>query len=735
MPTFKSDFNLAGTAFVSRRVPASRHADRVPASVRGAALSCLLGLALIPPRLPAAETPPASPGTSGEQVDRYALEHYLTDIAQEYWRARQAQLATLKTPADVTARAKYIQTEFIQAIGGFPESRTPLNARITGTVERDGYRIEKLVYESLPGFFVTANVYVPTSRPGPFPAILGTCGHAAVGKAFPAYQTAFIALARQGHLVLAYDPPGQGERIEYRETKSRSGSPRSLGHIAPGLQCLLTGGTLARYFLWDGMRAVDYLLTRGDVDPRRLGATGNSGGGTQSAFLGVVEPRLAAIAPSCYWTSWDKLWRLPDSGPQDSEQVLPNFIRNGLGFSDLLIAFSPKPALMLTATRDFFPVAGARDTYAEARTAFALLGAADKVGYFEYDDGHGWSQPRREATCAWFDRWFFGASGPVTEPAGIRPEEPATLHCTTTGNVVTALQSKTVQKVNLDLAETMHARRTLARESDPARARAIVAARVGINLVRSMPAVTPVERGVRAGHPYERIALVPEPGIRLEVELFHPSAAGRRPAVIFAREGGEAIRGVPEAAWVRWLEAGHLVVSVRVRGALVQPAKPEPYWSESYRTAMRAILLGKTMLGMRTQDILAIHDHVRSRPEVDATRVTVVSEGNLGAVALCAAALEPGIRQVVAEKTLLSYLEIVRAREYPETLVDLIVPGALSDFDLPDLAALAGPGRVTLVGPVSAAGTPLAIAVASAAYGKNARVVERMPAVVSDPAR
>jgi cephalosporin-C deacetylase-like acetyl esterase len=679
--------------------------------------------------------PPAAPA-EGTRVDRYALEQYLTDIAERYWRSRQAELAALRTPADVAARADRIREDFLAAIGGLPTTDAPLNARITGVLERDGYRVEKLVYESLPGFFVTANVYVPTDRPGPFPAILGACGHAKVGKASPPYQTAFIGLVRRGYLVLAYDPPVQGERLEYRDDRGDPDRPRPLGHIVPGLQCLLTGGTVTRYFLWDGMRAIDYLLTRGDVDPRRLGAAGNSGGGTQSAFLGVVEPRLAAIAPSCYWTSWEDLWRLPESGPQDSEQVLPNFIRNRLGFADLLIAFAPKPALMLTATQDYFPVAGARNTFAEARPVYALLSAADRVAYFEHDDKHGWSRPRREATYAWFDRWFAEAGGPVTEPEDIKPEEPEALHCTTTGDVVTALGSKTVQQVNLALAEQVHAGRTLARESDAARARGLVAARVGTNLDRSVPPATLLERGSATGRPYERLALEPEPGIRLEVEVFPPPAtAGRRPAVIFARQDGEAVRGVPEAAWEPWLDADHVVVAVRVRGAPVQPAKPQPFYTENYRTAMRAILLGKTMLGMRVQDLLTVYDHVQGRPDVDATRVTVVGAGCMGVVALCAVALEPKIRHAVAEQSLSSYLQILRARDYPETLVDLVVPGALEDFDLPDLAALAGPGRVTLVGPVSATGIALEPAEAAAAYGGHARVVASLADVVADLVR
>lgn len=693
---------------LSRPRPPSRR-------TRGAAPTLLIGLALGAMRLSAADT------TQAARVDRYALEHYLTDIAEEQWRARRGQLADLKSPADVAARASRIREEFIKAIGGFPETRTPLNARITGTLERDGYRVEKLIYESLPGFFVTANVYVPTATRGPFPAILGAAGHAAVGKALPAYQSAFIALAKRGNIVLAYDPPVQGERMEF--LKSPTGKPRAMGHIMPGLQCLLTGGTVARYFLWDGVRAIDYLLTRSDVDPRRLGAAGNSGGGTQSAFLGVVEPRLAAVAPSCYWTSWEKLWRLPASGPQDSEQVIPNFIRNGLGFSDLIVAFAPKPILMLTATRDFFPVEGARDTLAEARPAYAILGAVDRLGYFEYDDAHGWSQPRREATSQWFDRWFFGRSELVREPADIRPEDAATLHCTTTGDVVTALQSRTVREVNQELAERLISQRTIKQAATPARAREIVARRLQLDLRRPPSTAFVIHRGTLAGFRHEKIEVIPEPGIRLQLDLFHPVRPSEsRPAVLLLREAPGADAQLPDQEVMKWVESGHLVAVATLRGTLVMPEKPDGYWQERYRTAMRAILIGKTMPGMRVLDLLALHEYVSSRPEAN-RRVVVVGRRNLGVIALYAAALEPGISRVILDRSLLSYMEIIRARQYPETLSDLIVPGALLDFDLPDLAALAGAGRVVLVNPLTAADATLSADAVQHAFPNSARVV------------
>ncbi len=267
---------------------------------------------------------------------RGMTDEYLTAIASKLWSRRAAEVAQIRTPDEVRRRQAYVREKIVAALGGWPE-KTRLNARITGALERDGYRIEKLVYESLPGFHVTANVYTPSRGRPPFPAVVGVAGHSATGKAFPVYQRAWIGLVKRGILVIAIDPPGQGERYEYWDSelgRSMAGGPTA-EHSMAGIQCLLTGTNFARYETWDGIRAVDYLLTRGDVDPKRIGVAGNSGGGTQSAYLAAVEPRLAAAAPSCYITSWEKLWTKP--GPQDAEQNFAGFLSDGLDFADFLI--------------------------------------------------------------------------------------------------------------------------------------------------------------------------------------------------------------------------------------------------------------------------------------------------------------------------------------------------------------------------------------------------------------
>src|SRR4051794_15474908 len=328
------------------------------------------------------------------------LDRYLTAIAKQQWEARAAKIAAIRTPAEVEARQQYIRKQLGEEIGRFPE-KTPLNPRITGTLDRGDYKVEKLIFESQPRHFVTANVFVPANTRPPYPAVLGTAGHSADGKAYELYQRVWASLARRGFLVLAYDPPGQGERLEYLDAagKSRLGAGGTAEHSMEGVQCLLTGTTVARYFIWDGIRAFDYLLTRPDVDPKRIAVTGNSGGGTQSSYMAAFEPRLAAAAPSCYLTSWEKLWSGP--GPQDAEQVFPNFLRDGLDFPDFLIAFAPKPVQMATAIRDFFPIDGARATFAEAHRIFEVAGAPGHMGYFEFDDPHGWALPRRAAPYPW----------------------------------------------------------------------------------------------------------------------------------------------------------------------------------------------------------------------------------------------------------------------------------------------------------------------------------------------
>lgn len=618
------------------------------------------------------------------------LDAYLTAHAERHWLERKAKIRALHSADDVERRRGYIRDTITASLGGFPSTRTPLNARITGTVERDGYRIEKLIFESLPGFPVTANLYVPGVGTGPFPAVLGTAGHSDNGKAADLYQRGWIGMARRGMIVLAYDPPGQGERSLYWDAgagKSRVGIG-TREHSMAGLQCLLTGTNIARYEIWDGMRAIDYLLTRPDVDPRRLAVAGNSGGGTQSAYLAALEPRLAAAAPSCYLTSWESMWF--KLGPQDAEQNFYGFLSSGLDFGDFLIAFGAKPVKMMTAIRDFFPIEGARATFRETSEVFALMGARDRLDLFEYDDTHGWSKPRREATYRWFERWLNRREDEGLE-AESKVETDATLQVTRSGQVSTDnTASETVQSLNAKLAREMHARRK-AIGAKPDALRAMVAARLVLPAAPAKASsAAPMGEVGRDGYRIERILLSTEPGISVPGLLFIPARPTRPGAATLLLDArGKAADAEAGGKLEKRVLAGETIFAIDVRGwgeSAPKQAKRSGYGAW-YQTFMRAYLLGRSVMGMQSTDVLAAANYLRTRyPEVSV-------EGRQpagGALALYAGILDPKLVRVTTVGPVPSYLEIAEMKEH-DGLIDLLVHGVLSDFDLPDLAAAIGP--------------------------------------------
>ncbi len=644
------------------------------------------------------------------------VDKYLTPIAHKHLETRAARISRISSPADVAERQRYIRERLLDQIGGFPK-KTPLNPKVTGTLDREGYRVEKLVYESLPHYYVTANVYVPTSTTPPFPAVLGTAGHSNEGKAYSLYQRVWIAFAKRGFLVLAYDPPGQGERSEYWDSelgRSQVGGPTS-EHTMAGIQCLLTGTNIARYFIWDGIRAVDYLLTRQDVDPKRIAVTGNSGGGTQSSYLAALEPRLAAAAPSCYLTSWEKQWM--DPGPQDAEQDFVNFLKDGLDFGDFLISFAPKPIKMMAAIRDFFPIDGARATFAEARRIFEVMGQGDKIGFFEYDDTHGWSKPRREATYRWLEQSLHQRADEGVEPE-FDTEPAVNLNCTATGQLSTSLKGETVQSLNLALAE-----RTYRPKTSPD-----IAGRLGLTVQRGVPAASRYGEVGRDSYRIEKIALDTEPGIIVPVLVFVPAAGEtRKPAALFVNPAGKSADAGASGDLEALVRAGNVVLSVDPRGwGESASAAGRSGYRASFQTAMRALLVGKTMAGMQVGDLLRAFDYLVSRPDVDASRVSIIGKGNGGVLALYAAALEQRITKVACEGSVVSYMDIVRARNH-DGMMDIVVPGILREFDLPDVVRTIAPRTVWLVSPRTPAGAPAPMEHARAQYGtqQGLRVVER----------
>ncbi|MBC7817961.1 MAG: acetylxylan esterase, partial [Planctomycetaceae bacterium] len=365
-----------------------------------------------------------------------------------------AEQAALKTKSDAEVYVRNVQQKIRRCFGPEPE-RTPLNPRVTKVVEREQYRIENVIFESRPGFLVTANLYVPKNRKGPFPGVVGSCGHSANGKAADAYQPFAQTLAKLGYVCLIFDPIGQGERLQYVDEQLKP--RRGIGvaeHLHAGNQQFLVGEFFGAWRAWDGIRALDYLLSREEVDPKHVGITGNSGGGTMTTWLCGLDRRWTMGAPGCFVTTFRR--NLENELPADTEQCPPRVLAEGLDHSDFLAAMAPKPVIILAKERDYFDVRGATEAYLRLKRIYSLLGAPDNVQLQVGPTEHGYSVENREAMYRFFNR-AVGLPAIESEPEPTI-EKDETLRCTPNGQVA-ELKSRTVFSFTSEKSRELAAKR------------------------------------------------------------------------------------------------------------------------------------------------------------------------------------------------------------------------------------------------------------------------------------
>ena len=378
-----------------------------------------------------------------------SLYKYFCSVAFEQLESRNADISKLKTKSDWLERQSIVRKKLTDIMGPFPE-KTPLNIRITGIIQKDGYRIEKIIYESRPGYFVTSALFIPDNSEGRAPAILNPIGHSPASFRRDSYQHTIINLVQKGFIVFAYDPIGQGERLQYYDSElGKSTFPSNHEHSYPGAQCFISGYSPAKHFIWDGIRGIDVLLSRSEVDPDRIGITGISGGGTSTTFISVFDDRILAAAPECFITNYNYLFK--SEGPQDSEQNLFGLLQNGLDHPDFIELRAPKPTLIMSTTRDFFSIQGARESFQEAGKAFSALGAEGNLQMTEDDFGHGFTRKNREVMYAFFQKHLNNPGDASDHEVEVIPAKE--LWVTETGQLATSLKGETMYSLNKKVVE------------------------------------------------------------------------------------------------------------------------------------------------------------------------------------------------------------------------------------------------------------------------------------------
>ena len=645
------------------------------------------------------------------------LPDFLRDAAAQAYETRNRAIAALTSADAIRGRQQWVRDTFWKLVGGLPR-RTALEIRTVGGFERSGYRLEKLVYESVPGFPIPGNLYIPHHGRQPFPGVLFQMGHTANGKAGDTYQRCCQGLARLGYMVLAFDPMGQGERIYYPQAggvRGRLASPDS-EHTTPGRQMLLNGNTATRMQVWDAIRSLDVLAAHPLVDAKRLASTGQSGGGTLTMLLAAVDDRLAAAAVCSGNTENVACANFnPPGSTDDAEQ---NLIGSGpLGFDrwDLLYPLAPKPLLISVSDMDFFHtyspeyIRNGWEEFQKLRAVYERLGAADRLAWVDTPLPHGLAYDSRLHVYNWFARWLQNDNRPITEEPPTEPEKDETLWVSATGSMVRSFHSLTQFEINRDaqvVTRPAPLDERIGADRPPAGLRPVTLRRV------SWPGVT-----------VEATEVVSAPRVWLPAWLYLPSALDASKPVLLLLD--------PAGRNARWQEGG-LCHTLAAHGSAVcaadargigdltpefgrGPAAHARSHANEENYAWSSLILGKPLLGQRVTDILALAAALRAHPALRGQSLKIAASGELTVPALLAAAMDPAITELYLAGHLVSYRNVIETEQYSVPLSNFTF-GMLLHTDLPEVAASLAPRRICLAGAVDAAGAVLAVAAVRTIY-------------------
>lgn len=633
------------------------------------------------------------------------LDDYVVQLREIYAR-RRARLTAIRTPAQAEIYRQEVRTAVQRAftpLSGLPP-RTPLHPHINGTIQRDDFCIEKLTFESRPGCLVTANLYLPHHLAAPAPCVLGSCGHAADGKAYELYQAFCQRLAVAGFVVLIYDPFSQGERDSYHGLACR---PQvgwgTQAHNMMGKQLDLLGDSFAFWRAWDGIRALDYLLSRPEIDPTRVGLTGNSGGGTMTTWLWALDDRFTMAAPNCFITSF--LSNLENELPADAEQCPPCVIAAGLDMADFMIAQAAKPAILLGERYDFFDRRGLLQAYQDIRAFYDVLGAGENVALWVGDRDHGYHEPSQQAMVEFFCRH---AAMPMVWRGEATPLPAAELWATPTGQVMDLGATPAYEIIAAQACDIAAARPAL----DDEALRSSLAELLNLP-ARSDPPHYRIPRPLRQSEPTQaRFAVETERSVRaILYKLLQPGASpftlDVEPEVRLYVPHISAQADLAEDPWAGSLAQDLPLYALDVRGlgeSLPEEERSgfvQPYGMD-YMFHAYGLMLDSSYLGRRVYDLLRVLDLLAFE---GVQHIHLYGRGQGAILAVLAALFHNRVDSVMLQDAPRSFFEWTQT-PYVAWPAANCGRGILQVADLPDLLRVLG-SRVTVLDHWDAAMSPL----------------------------
>lgn len=623
-----------------------------------------------------------------------SLYHHLAGQAYDLLDKRQGKIAALRSLEDWKERQEWVRRALAEAVGPFPE-KTPLNAKVTRTIDKDGYRVQHILYESRPGFYVTSSLFIPAGlgKGEKAPAVIYCSGHSNSGYRSRTYQHVILNLVKKGFIVFAIDPIGQGERLQYADPEtgeSRFPYP-TYEHSYAGAQLFITGNTLAGYFIWDGIRAVDYLLTREEVDPERIGITGRSGGGTQSAYIAAFDSRIKAAAPENYFTNFTRLYQ--SMGPQDAEQNFFYGIRQGLDMADLLVARAPMPALMIATTRDMFPIQGAAETAEEVSKIYRAYGREGNFRMVTDDAPHASTKKNREAMYAFFQKYLDNPGDPAD--AEIQPLNAEELQVTSTGQLSTSLKGEFVFSLNRKDAENRMDKLRALRKNVPGYFEGLLDSAKELSGYRAPQEASPpvfTGRIQRDGYTIEKYFVKGEGDYVIPYLLMTPERPVGK-ALIYLHPSGKTAASAEGGEMEWFVKNGFIVLAPDLIGT--GEMGPGVFKGDSYIDSVScniwfaSMLVGRSIVGIQAGDVARLTNLLKK--EYNAEEIYGLARKQMAPILLHAAAFDAGITRVALVEPYSSYRSIVMNKEYEPDFLHSTVPGSIGNYDLPDLAGSLAP--------------------------------------------
>ena len=639
-----------------------------------------------------------------------ALNHLRTETDKLY-HIRDQQIAAVKTKGDWQARQKLIKNKLNEIIGPFPKKEA-LNPEITGIVQKDGYRIEKIIYEPVPGYYETGCLYIPDNLNGKAPAILNVIGHDQIGYKEQYYQVIITNLVKKGMIVFVIDPLGQGEHVQYYDTtlKFSAVGYSVLEHQYFGHICFLSGTSSAKYFIWDGIRAIDYLLTRKEVDPANIGVTGFSGGGTATGYIAAFDDRVKVAVPCSWPTAYKAL--LDTKGSQDAETVLIGGLKKGITFEDLLEVRAPKPTLMTFTSRDeYLSLQGARQSYKEAKKAFASYGKEENIQFSEDDAKHAMTPRIRLDMYAFFMKHFNLKGNADEEKTDLPTVKEITV--TPTGQIATYRGGKMISDLNKEASAKLlenleRSRKNITTHIDQVKLKAVQISGY-IAPVADTEGAFINGRYQRDGYTVELDAIAGESGqYAIPFLLFKPdSVRVKNAAIIYLHPQGKVAEAAPGGEIEKLVKQGFIVVAPDVlgRGETKSTAAGE------YAEGNTCVLIGRSMPGIQAGDIVRVANFLKAQTDVDRKKIGAIAFDEMGIPLLHAAAFDSSIKGITLIGSLVSYKNVVNNRLYKVGITPIPghdywhpvwvefnwgVASALTAYDLPDLIGSIAPRKVLM---------------------------------------